>query len=478
MKPSRSVADYPALLGLVFVLFLVACGSTAPAAPQDLAKDNKGTPSEQSPPAQTSPSGPAAIVDSGPARDPANTTTGGQTEAASIDTAVPSQNQSDGQQSATAAIAEKALAAVPTHTRVPPPADDYTGPVGGNVGDRAAEIEGIKAWLNSEPLTLAGLSGKVVLIDFWTYTCINCIHTYPFLKLWHSRYADDGLVIIGVHSSEFEFEKDQENVTRATKDEGIIWPVAMDNDFVTWRNYSNRFWPAKYLIDQNGEVRYTHFGEGKYAETEKKIRELLLETGAEFIGGDLPLPTDRTVDPTYLEYRGAEVTRELYGGYERGYNDFLYGRGGYFKQQAYYNNPNEVVDFEAPDSLDPHQIYLDGPWLVGPESVKHGRATDGNQDTLSMIYSAVSVNAVLTSESGDDYKVRVTVDGDFLTEENKGKDIIIGSGGESYLMVDGARLYEVLANSQYKRRELLTMSSDSPDFGLFAFTFDIYQKGP
>ncbi len=477
MKPTRFVSDYPVLLGLVFVLFLVACGGAVPAAPSNVTTGVKETPSEQSPTAQTSPSEPAAIADTGSARDPASSPGGAEPEVTSIETAVPSSAQSDGQQSATDVTAEKAQAAVKIPTPVPLPADGYTGPVGGNVGDRAAEIEGIKAWLNSEPLTLAGLRGKVVLVDFWTYTCINCIHTYPFLKLWHSRYADEGLVIIGVHSPEFEFEKDQDNVIRATKDDGIVWPVAMDNDFVTWRNYSNRFWPAKYLVDKNGEVRYTHFGEGRYAETEEKIRELLQETGVEFIGGDLPLPTDQTVDPTFLNNRGAEVTRELYGGYERGYNDFLYGRGGYVNQQAYYNGPNEVVDFESPGSLDPHKIYLDGPWLVGPESIKHGRTTDGHQDTLSLIYSAVSVNAVLTSESGDDYKVRITVDGEYLTEENKGKDIITGDDGESYLLVNGARLYEVLANSQYRHGERLTMSSSSSDFGLFAFTFDVYQKG-
>ena len=97
----------------------------------------------------------------------------------------------------------------------------------------------------------------MVLVDFWTYTCINCIRTFPFLKLWHSSYADDGLVILGVHAPEFEFEKDLDNVVKATRDNGILWPVAMDNDFVTWKNYSNQFWPAKYLIDQDGVVRYT-----------------------------------------------------------------------------------------------------------------------------------------------------------------------------------------------------------------------------
>ncbi len=127
-------------------------------------------------------------------------------------------------------------------------------------GPQAAEVEGIAAWINSDPLTIEELEGKVVLVDFWTYTCINCIRTFPYLKLWHSRYADDGLVILGIHTPEFEFEKDYENVVQATRDNGIIWPVAQDNDYVTWKNYGNRFWPAKYLIDQDGVVRYTHFG--------------------------------------------------------------------------------------------------------------------------------------------------------------------------------------------------------------------------
>ena len=111
-------------------------------------------------------------------------------------------------------------------------------------GPQAAEVEGIAAWINSDPLTIEELQGKVVLVDFWTYTCINCIRTFPYLKLWHSRYADDGLVILGIHTPEFEFEKDYDNVVQATRDNGIIWPVAQDNDYVTWKNYSNRYWPA------------------------------------------------------------------------------------------------------------------------------------------------------------------------------------------------------------------------------------------
>ena len=136
-----------------------------------------------------------------------------------------------------------------------------------------------RKWINSEPLTMDSLRGNVVLIDFWTYTCVNCIRTLPFLREWYDRYSDQGLVIVGVHTPEFEFEKIYENVIEATQDEGVAWPVVQDNEFSVWRSFSNRYWPAKYLIDQTGVIRYTHFGEGKYGETEEMIRKLLDEAG-------------------------------------------------------------------------------------------------------------------------------------------------------------------------------------------------------
>jgi len=332
------------------------------------------------------------------------------------------------------------------------------------------------AWVNSEPLTLEDLRGKVVLVDFWTYTCINCIRTMPYLKQWYSKYQDDGLVIVGVHSPEFEFEKDLDNVVNATQDYSITWPVALDNNFITWRGYSNRFWPAKYLIDKDGVVRYTHFGEGQYGETEEKIRELLVEAGADFSLDTSVLPEDPTNDPTFQSNRNAEVTRELYAGYERGRSDVLYGRGGYVLQRDYYNDINSVINLQAPDELEPHAVYFNGDWVVGPESAKHGRTSMNYEDYLSLVYSARSVNAVLTSDSGEPYKVQVTVGGDYLTKDNKGVDVTIGDDGESYVLVTEPRLYNVLENPSYVRRETLKMASDSPDFGLFAFTFGVYKK--
>ena len=356
--------------------------------------------------------------------------------------------------------------------------DNANRKVGGAVGDLAPEFSGIDAWINGEPLTMEELRGRVVLIDFWTYTCINCIRTFPFLKQWHARYADDGLVIVGVHTPEFDFEKVYDNVVEATLNDALVWPMAQDNDYVTWRRYSNRFWPAKYLIDKDGVVRYTHFGEGGYAETEEVIRELLAEADATFLDENLPLPEDQTLDPAYLITRNAEVTRELYGGYERGVGDLLYGRGGYVRQMEYFENKDQVFDFSISGELEPHNVYFQGPWRVGPESWTHGRTTESFEDYLTLVYSATSVNAVLTSESGEPYKVRITVNDEYLTEENKGSDVTIGDDGESYLWVTSPTLYNVISNPSYISRETLKMSSNSPDFGLFAFTFGVYDTGP
>ena len=350
--------------------------------------------------------------------------------------------------------------------------------VGGAVGDLAPDFAGIDAWINSAPLTMEELRGQVVLIDFWTYTCINCIRTFPFLKQWHARYADDGLVIVGVHTPEFEFEKSYDNVVQATQNDALVWPMAQDNDYMTWGRYSNRFWPAKYLIDKDGVVRYTHFGEGAYAETEDVIRELLAEADPTFLVENMPLPEDQTLDPGFLSTRNAEITRELYGGYERGEGDFLYGRGGYVRQAQYYQNKDQVFDFTIPGELVPHHIYFQGPWRVGPESSTHGRSSESFEDYLALVYSATSVNAVLTSDSGEPYKVRITVNDNFLTDANKGSDIIIGDDGESYLWVTSPTLYNVISNPTYIQRETLKMSSNSPDFGLFAFTFGVYDTGP
>ncbi len=138
-------------------------------------------------------------------------------------------------------------------------------------------LKGAVQWLNSEPLSMAQLKGKVVLVNFWTFGCINCLHTLPYVKAWAAKYADQGFVVIGVHSPEFAYEKDRDNVKNAVADLGITFPVALDNDFTIWRQFNNRYWPAQYLIDADGQVRFHHFGEGKYDQSEQAIRQLIAE---------------------------------------------------------------------------------------------------------------------------------------------------------------------------------------------------------
>ena len=349
--------------------------------------------------------------------------------------------------------------------------------IGGTVGNQAPEFAGISAWINGGPYTMEDLRGKVVLIDFWTYTCINCIRTFPFLKEWHLRYADDGLVIVGIHSPEFEFEKDVNNVVDAIEWNSLDWITAQDNEFITWRRYNNRFWPAKYLVDKDGVVRYTHWGEGGYAETEQMIRKLLVEADHDFIDKKQATLENHELDPRFLRI-GDEVTRELYLGYTRGETDLVLGRGGYVQQAQYYRNKNEASLFHITEEMLPHKVNIEGSWIVRPESITHGRTTELFEDHVAVVYSATSVNAVLTSDSGKPYKVRVTQGDKYLTENNRGNDIIIGDDGESFLWVTAPTLYNVVENESYARRETLTMSSNSPDFGLFAFTFGVYDIVP
>ena len=178
------------------------------------------------------------------------------------------------------------------------------------------EVHGTNRWLNSEASTIADklADNQIVLVDFWTYTCVNCLRTLPFLREWHAKYSDRGLVILGVHTPEFEFEEEYDNVAKALEREGIEWPILQDNDYKTWNSFANRFWPAKYLIGLDGQLRYRHYGEGQYVETEQAIRDTLTEAGHDV--SDIPIGSTEGAlrDPV-----ANRITRELYGGYQRNY---------------------------------------------------------------------------------------------------------------------------------------------------------------
>jgi cytochrome c biogenesis protein CcdA/thiol-disulfide isomerase/thioredoxin len=289
----------------------------------------------------------------------------------------------------------------------------------------APEFAGITNWLNSKPLTLASLRGRVVLIDFWTYTCINCIRTLPHLTAWDRTYRKDGLTIVGVHSPEFSFEKDTGNVKRAIAQDGIEYPVAQDNAMGTWTAWSNEYWPAEYLIDARGHVRHANFGEGKYEETEQAIRSLLAEAGVAKLGADAR--PNRTYDPA------AETTPETYLGLARA-ERFLPGpaRAGTSSYRTYGG--------ELPDS----HFSFGGTWKLSDEA-----ATAVRDATLTGRVVGKDVYLVL----GGRGTVQVVVDGK----------------PEKTVKVTSQKLYHLLSRPQVEKHTMVLKFS--PGVSGYAFTF-------
>ena len=250
-------------------------------------------------------------------------------------------------------------------------------------GPQAPEFRGLDNWLNTpagKPLTIAGLRGKVVIVDFWTYSCVNCLRTFPHLKAWDKAYRRAGLVIVGVHAPEFAFERVPSNVRSAVKRFGLEYPTAQDNDFATWRAYQNNYWPAKYLIDRNGRVRYTHFGEGAYGETESWIRRLLGEkVKTRRTSVQDRTPNDITTPEAYLGY--ARLAR--YG-----------GSPVIFDRKAVYRFPERALVQD--------ESAFSGRWTLTSE---HARA--GEDARLRLRFQANDIFLVLAGEG----RVQVLVDG-------------------------------------------------------------------
>jgi len=363
----------------------------------------------------------------------------------------------------------------PTATLTPSPTNETTVPREPD-GPLARELVGTQEWINSAPLKIKDLRGQVVLIDFWTYTCVNCIRTFPFLKIWHSKYADDGLVIIGVHAPEFRFEHDLENVQQAVADNGIGWPVVQDNNWKTFRTYNSGGWPHKYLIDKDGVIRYEQFGEGGYDETERQIRDLLEEAGADLSTVDPLFAPNQTLDSTFQNTIGAEITAELYGGYERSCGLYSLYSNSLVANLDYCKSKDVVALYEDSGERKTHRLYLQGSWLAEEESLRHGAETTNFEDYMLLRFAAKSVNVVLTPEEAEPFKVLVTLDGEYLNEFNKGEDVVIEEDGRSFVVVDKARLYAVVEAPVYGTYDL-KLSSNSTDFALFAFTFGVYEKG-
>ncbi len=306
-------------------------------------------------------------------------------------------------------------------------------------------------WINSEPLSTKQLRGRVTLVDFWDFTCVNCLRTLPYLVEWHARYRDRGLTIVGVHAPEFSFAKNAALVEQAVKENGIEYPVLLDNDFKTWQAYANRYWPAKYLVDGEGLIRYHTFGEGRYAQTEEAIQVLLHELDPKIQLPGLFEPMRETDVPGAVCY---PTTPELYVGAAR-------GRLG--NPQGFV--PNAMVAYkDAPEHME-GVLYLDGTWRATAESIE---AIGPGYAALR--YRAAELNAVMRPVGRESVQITITQNGAHLSKENAGRDVQISDAGVSFVVVDRARMYNLVRNPQFGDFEV-RLTAQFGGLEMFAFTF-------
>ncbi|MBI1806494.1 MAG: redoxin domain-containing protein [Ignavibacteria bacterium] len=319
---------------------------------------------------------------------------------------------------------------------------------------RVPEIYG-DYWFNSDPIPLGALRGYVILIDFWDYSCLPCLRTLPYVQEWNRRYADKGLITIGVHTPQFPFARDPINVRQAVEKLGIKYPVVMDNDFIVWGSFRNMVWPTKYLVDKHGFFKYVHAGEGSYQNFEHAIQSLLADAGyhAEFpIVMDPIRESDR---PGVVCYR---ATPEILAGWQRGTLGNVEGF-----------SPESTIHYEDPGYHLDGRLYLQGNWYNDRSFLKL-EETDGKEGYLVFSYQAKEVNAVIKPEGEKNFQVFVHQDDRFMTTTDKGDDVLIDEGGRSYLLIDQPRLYNLAKNKEFGEHTL-KLTTRSNGFALYDISF-------
>jgi thiol-disulfide isomerase/thioredoxin len=312
----------------------------------------------------------------------------------------------------------------------------------------APDLVGIAHYINTTPEQLAkDIEGKVVLYDIWTYSCINCVRTLPYITAWNEKYADDGLLVIGIHSPEFEFEKDPYNVEMAVDKNGITYPVVLDNDMDTWKAFENRYWPRKYIADHEGFIRYDHIGEGKYDETEKVIQNLL-EERATLLGLNVAVaePLVEIEEFEHTSYR----TPELYFGYK-----FASGRNQLGNTEGF--NPEKDVMYTLPDDLKLHHFYLEGIW----KNLQGSTQLVSDEGRIQLPYFAKEVN-IVTAGKGD---LTILLDGNPISSEYAGMDI-----SEGKIEVEEPGLYNIVTSDK-AASHMLEIQVSNPGFEIYTFTF-------
>ncbi|MEK7638003.1 MAG: redoxin family protein [Patescibacteria group bacterium] len=316
----------------------------------------------------------------------------------------------------------------------------------------AKEITTPDGYINTDGKAIAinSLIGKkVILIDFWTYSCINCQRTTPYLNAWYEKYKDKGFVIIGIHTPEFGFEKDYNNVKAAVEKFGIKFPVVLDNDYSTWTAYKNQYWPRKYLIDIDGYVVYDHIGEGQYEETEQKIQEALGERMA-------ILGEDGTIDKAItkeIPVQGGPKSPETYFGATR--NQF-FGNG----TRGVVGDQKSLI---APAKINPDTLYLSGDWNIANESAQNGSPNAG------IVYKYNAKDVFFVSQADNEIVVEVLRDGEPLGSE-AGADIVKNSDGKTFVKIKEARLYKIIQGDR-SEAHIIEFRILKPGLEAFTFTF-------
>jgi cytochrome c biogenesis protein CcdA/thiol-disulfide isomerase/thioredoxin len=311
-------------------------------------------------------------------------------------------------------------------------------------------LAGATQWLNSPPLSAESLRGKVVLVDFWTYSCINCIRALPYVRGWADKYKDHGLVVIGVHAPEFAFEKNPANVAKAVKDLGVDYPVALDNDYAIWKGFDNQYWPAHYFIDAQGRIRHHHFGEGEYRQSEDVIRQLLTDAGQKNLPGGYVRDDHRGVEAAASN----DPTRspETYVGYARARN-FVGGRV----------TRDEAHDYHAPAALATNQWSLDGRWSVHDENAQLEQAGGA----IVYRFRGRDLHLVLgPAADGKPIRYRVTIDG-----KPPGADHGMDTDADGNGTVTGQRLYQLVRQANGSGERLFKITFLDPGVRAYAFTF-------
>jgi thiol-disulfide isomerase/thioredoxin len=326
------------------------------------------------------------------------------------------------------------------------------------IGTRAPAIQS-KNWVNARPLKWRELNGKIVLVDFWDYSCINCIRAVPFLNGLHDKYAEYGLVIIGVHSPQFEFARDPGEVLHNVEKLGIKYPVVTDNDFEIWKAYGNKYWPHKYLIDRNGIMVYDRVGESGHEILESEIRRLILSDNPD---ADLPGIGDGYVDSNPLPQNNRPLTPELYLGYLRGH---LGSTNGFVK--------NEPGVYRIPETINEGMFYINGEWTASEESLSPAESGNLLENYVTFEYRAAGVNLIAdASDKAWAHTPRIYIlnDGCYISADEAGNHIRFDSSGASYIEIDHSGPYNIIRHSDYDRH-VLKVFNNNPGVQFYAFTF-------